>query len=338
VVPLALGISPGFSQTSSELKAVLSQKIGLNQDQISAILNGRPFATNLESRSPAEVLVFGVAYINATPERYVKFATDFGRLQQMGGFLAIKRFSTPPQASDLRGFDLDSDDVKKLKSCKPGECVVQLPGSKMEELRKSVNWSAANVDDQVNQLLQRETLSRLVLYQKEGSRVPDVVYNDKNEQVNRIDQFKYLISYAQTLQRDLPEFYNYILNYPEAKPANVEDSFYWDSVQFGLKPTLRVVHVLTMRGDKPGEPAYVIAEKQLYSSHYFETALDLTYCIRGSDNPKESGFYLVKVMGSEQAGLTGFKGSIVRKVAVGRSVSGLQKSLASIKQALEGQE
>jgi hypothetical protein len=40
-------------------------------------------------------------------------------------------------------------------------------------------------------------------------------------------------------------------------------------------------------------------------------------------------------MGSEQAGLTGFEGSIIRKVAVSRSVSDLQKSLLSIKSALE---
>jgi hypothetical protein len=40
-------------------------------------------------------------------------------------------------------------------------------------------------------------------------------------------------------------------------------------------------------------------------------------------------------MGSEQAGLTGFKGSIVRKAAVSKSASNLQKSLAAIKGALE---
>jgi len=34
----------------------------------------------------------------------------------------------------------------------------------------------------------------------------------------------------------------------------------------------------------------VIAEKQLYSSHYFETALDLTFVLRGSDDPAQSGF------------------------------------------------
>ena len=52
----------------------------------------------------------------------------------------------------------------------------------------------------------------------------------------------------------------------------MEDTFYWDNVNFGLKPTLRIVHVLTMGGEEPDQPAYVIAEKQLYSSHYFETA------------------------------------------------------------------
>ena len=38
-----------------------------------------------------------------------------------------------------------------------------------------------------------------------------------------------------------------------------------------MKPTLRIVHVLTMHGDKPDQAPYVIAEEQLYSSHYFET-------------------------------------------------------------------
>jgi hypothetical protein len=41
------------------------------------------------------------------------------------------------------------------------------------------------------------------------------------------------------------------------------------------------------------------------------------------------------VMGSGQAGLTGVKGSIVRKTAVGRSVSNLKDALTTIKNTLE---
>src|SRR5580765_41217 len=49
-------------------------------------------------------------------------------------------------------------------------------------------------------------------------------------------------------------------------------------------------------------------------------------------------FILIKAMGSEQAGLTGVKGSMVRKVAIGRRSSSLEKSLAAIKNMLEAQQ
>lgn len=338
IVFIATVVVPGFSQTSSDLQNYLSETLKLSQDQISAIRSGQPYAVNLESRTPAEIFVFGVVYISASPDSYVKFASDFDRLRKIPGYLAIRSISDPPQLWQFEGFSFYSDDIKALAECKPGKCGVQLPGATIEQLRQSINWSASNVDDQVNQFIQKVAMQRIQLYQKEGSRPLGAVYNDKNKQVNVTDQFQYMLSYAKALPKYLPDFNNYIVNYPDSKPANVETSFYWDSVKFGLKPTLRIVQVFTLKGDAPQEPAYAIAEKQLYSSHYFETALDLTFCIRGSDNPKEKGFYLIKAMGSEQAGLTGFEGSIIRRIAVSHSVSDLQKTLASIKSTLESEQ
>lgn len=182
------------------------------------------------------------------------------------------------------------------------------------------------MDQEVNQFVQKLALSRVQQYQKEGSGIFTKVYNDKGKQVDVADQFKYLLSYYQVLPQDLPELNTYILGYPNAKPANVENSFYWEKMNFGLKPTLRSVHVLTMHGDKPNQPLYVIAEKQLYSSHYFETALDLTFLFRGSDDPKQPGFYLVKTMGCEQAFLSGFKGAMTRRIAVSHAVSDMEKA------------
>jgi len=51
---------------------------------------------------------------------------------------------------------------------------------------------------------------------------------------------------------------------------------------------------------------------------------------------KDWGFYLIMALGSEQTGLTGIKGSVVRHVAVGRSVNNLRDVLANIKTTLEG--
>ena len=335
IIVIASCVVPCSSQANAELQTFFKDNIGLSQDQIAAIGNGQPVAKNLEPRSPAEIFVFGAVYIHAAPEAYLKFANDYARLRKIPGYLAIEKFSDPPQLSDLKGFGLGSEDIKSLKSCKPGSCQIQLPGTAMEALHQSVNWSAPDVDDQVNQFLQKLALQRLLQYQKEGNRILGAVYNDKKQQTNVAEQFKYMLSYSKALPKYLPDFYNYLLTYPESKPPTVENMFYWDNVKFGLKPTVRIVHVVTMKGTTAEQPAYVIAEKQLYSSHYFETALDLTFCIPGKGDPKQPGFYLVKALGSEQAGLSGFKGSIVRKVAVGKSVSGLQSSLAAIKSALE---
>jgi len=332
---LIAGISAfvGSQSKPLDLNDFFTQNVGLTKERVADIGNGKPVALALKSRIPDEVFVFGAVYINGEPEKYIRFITDIERLSKMPEYPAIGKFSTPPQISDLKNFELDDDDIPALKKCKPGDCDLQLPSRGMELFKKSINWSAPDVARQVNELARKAALQRLVDYQKGGNQILGE-YNDKNDPRKVPEQFKYMLSYSKVLPSYLPGFYSYLLNYPNGKPPNVEDSFQWAKVKFGLKPTLRIVHILTLRGTGPNEPAYAIAEKQLYSSHYFTTALDLTFCIRDRD-PKKKSYYLIRALGSEQAGLTGLKGSIVRKAAVGRSVSSLEKSLASIKAILE---
>ncbi len=336
VIIAIAGLSTFAQSTSdSDLQSFFRQDIGLSQDQIAAIRDGQPVTKALPSRTPAEVFLFGAVYIHADPERYIQFARDFDRLRKLPNYLALGALSNPPQLSDFKGFSFDRDDIQALKNCKPGDCLIQLPGSPMEELQRSINWSVPDVSEQVNQRLQTAALQRLLAYQRDGNQALGI-YNDKPNPTDVPKQFAYMLSYAKALPERLPDFYHYLLSYPNAKPANVEDAFYWARVKFGLKPTLRVVHVVTMRGDSADPVAYAVAEKQLYSSHYFETALDLSFCIREGNDPKQPGFYLIMVMGSEQAGLTGAKGSIIRKVAVGRSASNFRDALTTIKKTLEG--
>ncbi len=309
----------------------------MSKEQIAAIRGGEAVAVALKSRVPAEVFVVGAVYIEADPASYAQFASDFDRLRKVPGYLALGAIGVQPQLSDFRGLAFDAEDIQALKDCKPADCEIQMPASSITALRQTIDWSAPNLVDTINQHLQQRALDLLLAYRRDGNRALGV-YNDKPDPTEVSKQFAYMLSYAKALPQYLPEFYRYLLDYPGGRPANVDDSFYWSHVDFGLKPTLRIVQLLTRRGQGADPMAYAIAEKQLYSSHYFQTALDLTFCIRDSDTPKRSGFYLIKAMGSEQAGLTGVKGSIVRKVAVGRSVSSLQKSLAVIKEMLEKEQ
>jgi len=328
---------PGSSQSNPDLQTFFRREIGLSGDQIAAIQSGKAVAKTMPSRIPAEVFLIGAIYIHAAPVSYLKFAQDFDRLRKLPNYLALGVFSNPPHLSDLKGFTFDSDDLKAVKNCKPGDCLIQMPPSSIQDLQKSIDWSAADAEEQVDEHLQRAALEGLRAYQREGNQALGV-YNDKRDPTEVPKQFAYMLSYSKGLPENLPDLYQYLLSYPKEKPANVDETFYWARVKFGLKPTLRIVQMLTLRG-KPSDPvAYATAEKQLYSSHYFETALDLSFCVPGIDDPKQHGFYLIMAMGSEQQGLTGFKGSIVRKAAVGRSISNLQNALTNIKNTLEGDQ
>jgi hypothetical protein len=308
--------------------------VGLNAEQIQSISNGKALAKVLDTGSADQILVFGAVHIDATPEKYLKFASDTDALRKLPSYLAIRKFSDPPLLSDLDGFTLEEEDVKQLKDCKPGHCEIQLPAESMEEFQKSVNWTAANVDVQVNRLARRMALDALLQYE-EGGNAALGTYRDKNHPAAVAETFESLLSRSKALPVYLPDLNNYLLEYPSAKSTNIQSEFYWEKVNFGLKPTLRMVQAIVYRGTVPTKPAYAIAIKQLYSSHYFEAALDLTVCLNDSSNPNRPGFFLITLKSSQQAGLTGLKGEIVRKVAVDKTRSSLERALASIKQKLE---
>jgi hypothetical protein len=320
-------------QARPDLTAFFRDSVELTASQISSIQSGRAVAKVMKSQSPEEVFLFGAVFIRATPESLVKLSQDLDYVRKQPEFLAIENFHDPPQLSDLQGFELGPDEVQDLKKCKPGDCEIQIPADAMTALQESINWSAPNVNEQVNQRVRQSVLDHLIAYQH-GSDAVLGTYNDKPTPTDISKEFESLLNFSKALPQYLPEFYRYLLDYPKNKPASTEDRFYWSKVKFGLKPTLRVVQVVTFTGGPDDRIAYAIAEKQIYSSHYFKAALDMKFCIR-SDDPKRPGVYLILAMGSSQAGLTGFKGTIVRMVGVNRSVSSLRDGLEETKNELE---
>ena len=307
---------------------------GLNEGQIAAIRSGKALAKVVESPTPDEVYVFGSVYVEATPESYLKLASDINALRKLPSYLAIQTFSDPPQLSDLEGFTLDEQDITELKNCKTGHCQIQLPTEAIEEFQHSIDWSAPDVADRVNRLARRLALQALMEYMQGGNTALGA-YRDKKHPAAVAETFASLIGRFEALPVYLPELDQYLLEYPKAKSDNVQAGFYWEKVSFGLKPTFRIVQKIVYRGAVGKEPAYAVAEKQIYASHYFETALDLTVCIKDAQRP---GFYIITVKGSKQAGLTGLKGSIVRTVAVDKTRSSLERVLVTIKQKLESQQ
>jgi hypothetical protein len=235
--------------------------------------------------------------------------------------------------ADLTALVLDPDDVKALKNCKEGSCDVQLPATTIGAFRDRVDWSRPDATDQVNTLARPMVLQLLHSYQQGGNQALGE-YRDKKNPARIADQFEAMMGRATVLPDVLPELRRYLLQYPNASLPGADSYFYWEKVDFGLKPTIRLNHAVIYRGRSRGRDVATVAIKQLYATHYFHTALDVSVCVQDgvADHP---GFYLLTLKGSEQEGLTGARGSLLRKMVVDRTRTSLERALASIKRMVE---
>ncbi len=306
---------------------------GLTDGEIRAIDAGEVIVKLVDTGEKPEVLVFGAVYIRAPIESFAKWFQDPSRFTGTDAYLGYGRLSEPPTPSDVTELSLDEDDVKALRKCKRGDCPVQLPAESMERFQREVDWSAPDASAQA-QALVREGVLRLVERYKTGGNPELSVYQDKDYDLAVDQTFETIVGRIAGLAAYLPELERYLLDYPKATLPNVDESFHWEHVKFGLKPTLRVNHVTTYR-PPARDGSFAIVDKQLYASHYFQVAVDFWVCVKDSANPDAGGFYLITAKGSRQHGLTGFRGAIIRGPMVNRARGSLENALGAIKQELE---
>jgi len=308
--------------------------LGLTTQQIAAIDAGRPVAKVLSWGGPSEVYVFGAVHIKGSPDTYLEAARNVGRLSSTPGYQGIGEIRDDATVADLSALAFDPDDVKALQNCREGSCDVQLPTAAIQAFHDGVDWSRSDAADQANALARLRVLQLIQAYQRGGNEALGE-YRDKDHPARIANQFETMIGRAAALPDVLPELRRYLLEYPNAALAGADSFFYWEKVAFGLKPTIRVNHGVIYRGRRQGRDFGVVAIKQLYATHYFHTALDTSVCVDDGATVAPHGFYLLTLKGSEQEGLTGVKGSILRKVVVDKTRSSLESALASIKRSVE---
>lgn len=311
----------------------LFARVGLSSEQISAIEAGQPVAKVLAWGGSSEIFVFGAVRITGSPDTYLKFSRDVRRLAGTPGYLAVGELPATANSADLSGLTLEPDDIKSLKTCREGACEVQLPTKAISAFQQAVDWGKPDAERQANELARGMVLDLIREY-RQGGNTALGVYRDKEHPARVAEQFETMVARSSTLPNVLPELRQYLLKYPDANLPGADSFFYWEKVDFGMKPTIRVNHAVIYHRNNTGRSISAVGIKQLYASHYFHTALDVSVCVEDASKPPGAGFYLVTLKSSEQGGLTGLKGSILRKVVVDKTRSSLEKGLAVIRDTI----
>lgn len=319
---------------SPDIRQSLVQRLGFTDRHLAAAAAGTPVAIVLPSKADREIAVAGIVLVRSTADRLVAVLKDVERLESGDGFLATKVISQPPRLSDFASLRLPPGDIASLRNCRPGRCDVKL-GQGAFDVLKQIDWSAPDASAKVTALARQSSLEYVLAYQKGGNREL-AVYRDSARPMFIAQEFEEMIDRVDLWPEALSPLAAYLRGYPSAtRPERTTDFFYWSLAEFGLKPIVRLNHVVVTSPGLASGPAHVVAVKQLYASHYFHTALEIRAVV-ADPALGTTGVYLVVLNTARSDGLTGLFGGLVKSKATSGSRDGLQKALSAIKGMAEG--
>jgi hypothetical protein len=293
-----------------------------------ALLSGRPLTRVLPSDQSKEIFVFGAIWIDASPAEYVERVKNIEEFEKGSAFRITKKISDPPKLEDFAELELPQADVKDLRHCKLGDCEVKLSAKGVEAFRTQVRWGSSMEKSDADAAFRRLALEYVEGY-REGGNARLAVYRDADDPVFVANEFRSMIERAPSLVRR-PDLLQYLLEYPSSPLPGSTDFLYWQEARFGLKPTIRINHLVIQ--DRPDQT--VIASKMLYASHYFWTAVEER--VLQPDPTRGSGFWFVTISRSRSDGLKGFIGRLVRGRVRSEAQKGTEAVLKLTKASLEG--
>ena len=324
-------------EVPGDSRAFLRKYLKLSGSEVNAVESGDVVAKTLGTNRSSEIAVLGIVRLDAAPELLVEKFQDIVTFKKSESVLQIGKFSSEPVLADLKSLTLDQSDLDSLRNCEPGDCGFKLPEAAMERFRKEVKWSAADSRKQAEQVFREFLLGCVESYSRRGSEALSP-YADKKKRISLSAEFTTLLKQSPYLSDHLPDFYQYLADYPKINHDHITDFFYWSKEKFSVKPVITVTHVSIYQRPELQYAPVVIASKQIYASHYFNASLGLTAVLKRPGQNPAAGYYLLYLNRSSSDALGGILGGLARTLVRRGSKNAVEKNIALIRQKLEREQ
>jgi hypothetical protein len=319
---------------SVALRDFLQKTIRLSDEELHSIGAGRALAKVLKTESKEEVAIFGIVKIQVPQEFFIEKVRNIIEFERGSNVHSAGLFHSPPLLSDVATLRMDDQDLKEIPKCKPGDCGIKLSDRAMQHLQKEIDWTSPQANIQAQSVIRKIFVDYVTAYQNIGDEALSVYYDKDKPQAIREGLHKLLQHSTGFFQYD-PQLANYLEKYPHEKPRDTEDIFYWQKVEFGLKPVVRASHMVIHRISNENQITYSIASKMLFATHYFRAALELKSIVPDFTTEGGESMYLVVLNRSFVDGLTGLRGWLIGGRVKGGSRESVARYLTGAKQKLE---
>jgi hypothetical protein len=305
---------PEYVQAQTGSAEFLRERLGFSRLEVMALEGGRYVVKVPKSDDPREVAILGAVRVGVPLEFLVDCFRD------VEGFLAghdivtqVGSFNALPSRADLEHFSLPEKDVKALRECEVGHCKVKLSGGEIERVHRNVNWSQPDYQRQASDVMIHALIQTLRSYKSEGNAgLP--IYYDKREPRGSGEDFRILLARSRQHFEGGAELYGYMADFPASTLTGVEDVYYWTVEDFGMKPVTSLNHMMMLRHPEGDSSRVAIAIKQIYASHYFQSAIRLATLTQVSTRYPLRGTYLVLVANMRFDGrVGGFKRGMLER-------------------------
>jgi len=330
---LAVGIGGG-QPLPGDLRDTLATRFSLSAADLQKIEAGEAFGKLISGDRVDDLQLLGIILVRTDPERFIRAYKDIAHFEDTKEVRFTAKFSNPPKMTDLDGFRIPDLDADRIRACRPGDCAYKLPDWVMREFQTKIDWSRPDAQAKADALVRKTWIDYLNRYRLQGNPALTVYY-DTPTPFSVADGVKQLIGELTVARNRLPEFIRYLQEYPNARPPDTEDFFYWQEASFGLKPVVRTSHVIIEKLPRPDGTHYVIASKMLFATHYFRAAIELKYVYPVRSPDGRPALYLIAYQRSYVDGMTGVTGAFLRHIVPGRSQESLIRNLKLAKDRLE---
>jgi hypothetical protein len=307
---------------------------GFTAAEVAQFEAGEVIARVAPGDNDREVAVLGAVRIRVPKEDTLSYFNQFMSFEDGEVTLQFGRFSQPPVVADVSRLTLEADDVNALRACRPGNCDLRIGAAGMAEFQKAVDWKAADSTARVNQLARERITAYVADYLTRGNNAL-ITYNDRQQPVPLLNEWQGVLANTKNFGHYAPALKEYLDKFPQGSLPGATNVIYWAKENYGLpKRVVHVTHMVTWR-DPARTDRILVAQKQIYASHYYDGSLALSAVIDAPPVNGRPASYLLYFNRSRGDLLKGGFGGLRQMVARDQSKTAAVQTLTTIRDVLE---